>query len=139
MMEMTARQGLLYEITAETWEDRVAHFGDQEYGQPTQTLQLIHWRGGILQETWKRSGARDAVSSYRSLFVSSIAGKGVHKLFRARAQDTTSSALHDFHLGARPKAPVLLPALYVQTFFGGKKPGATAPLSSSWTPRVPTT
>eukprot|EP00439_Symbiodinium_sp_Y106_P039935 s2048_g4.t2 len=76
MMEMTARQGLLYEITAETWEDRVAHFGDQEYGQPTQTLQLIHWRGGILQETWKRSGARDAVSSYRSLFVSSIAGKG---------------------------------------------------------------
>ncbi|CAE6971732.1 unnamed protein product [Symbiodinium sp. CCMP2592] len=52
----------------------------------------------ILQESWKRSGARNDVSSYRPLFVSSLPGKS-----------------------ARKRAPVLLPALYLQAFLRGEK------------------
>ena len=83
--------------------------------------QPLQWRGGILQEAWKRAGARDSASSYRSLFVSSVVGKGFHRLLRARTHPTNNTALHDFHLGARPKAPVLLPAMYVQNFLRWQK------------------
>ena len=83
--------------------------------------QPLQWRGGILQEAWKRTGARDSACSYRSLFVSSVVGKGFHRLLRARTHPTNNTALHDFHLGARPKAPVLLPAMYVQNFLRWQK------------------
>ncbi|CAE7037280.1 unnamed protein product [Symbiodinium sp. CCMP2592] len=83
--------------------------------------QPLHWRGGILQESWKRSGARHDVANYRSLFVSSLPGKGFHRLLRERAGTPMREALHDLQLGAQKRAPVLIPALYLQAFLRGAK------------------
>ena len=78
--------------------------------------QPVQWRGGILQESWKRAGSIDDPNSYRSLFISSQVGKCYHKLLRRRVGSALESALHDFHLGARKNAPVLFPALYIHGF-----------------------
>ena len=78
--------------------------------------QPIQWRGGILQESWKRAGDASCPTSYRSLFISSQVGKCYHKLLRRKAAPCAEQALHEFHLGAKPGAPVLYPALYIQAF-----------------------
>ncbi|CAE6930495.1 unnamed protein product, partial [Symbiodinium sp. CCMP2456] len=78
--------------------------------------QPVQWRGGILQESWKRAGPSDDPQNYRSLFISSQLGKCYHRLLRRRAAPHVSAALHEFHLGAKQRAPVLYPALYVHGF-----------------------
>ncbi|CAE7879862.1 unnamed protein product [Symbiodinium microadriaticum] len=78
--------------------------------------QPVQWRGGILQESWKRAGDASSPTSYRSLFISSQVGKCYHKLLRRKAAPYVEQALHDFHLGAKQGAPVLYPALYIQAF-----------------------
>ncbi|CAE7947475.1 unnamed protein product, partial [Symbiodinium sp. KB8] len=82
----------------------------------TMLCQPIQWRGGILQESWKRAGDASCPTNYRSLFISSQVGKCYHKLLRRKAAPCVEQALHEFHLGAKRHAPVLYPALYVQTF-----------------------
>ncbi|OLP79036.1 hypothetical protein AK812_SmicGene40723 [Symbiodinium microadriaticum] len=81
-----------------------------------QLHQPVQWRGGILQESWKRNGPIDNPANYRSLFISSQVGKCFHKLLRRRAGPIIETALHDFHLGARRQAPVVYPALYIHGF-----------------------
>ncbi|CAE7717929.1 unnamed protein product [Symbiodinium sp. CCMP2592] len=78
--------------------------------------QPLHWRGGILQEMWKRTGSISNVESYRSLYISSLPAKCFHRLLRDRAGPWVETALHPFQMGARKCAPVLLPALYIQAF-----------------------
>ncbi|CAE7022108.1 unnamed protein product [Symbiodinium sp. CCMP2456] len=78
--------------------------------------QPVQWRGGILQESWKRAGPTDDPQNYRSLFISSQLGKCYHRLLRRRAAPHVGAALHEFHLGAKQRAPVLYPALYVHGF-----------------------
>ncbi|CAE7389529.1 unnamed protein product [Symbiodinium sp. CCMP2592] len=78
--------------------------------------QPLHWRGGVLQECWKRSGSKENVDSYRSLYISSLPAKCVHRMLRDRAGQCIEEGLHSFQLGARKQAPVLLPALYIQAF-----------------------
>ncbi|CAE7398742.1 unnamed protein product, partial [Symbiodinium sp. CCMP2456] len=78
--------------------------------------QPVQWRGGILQESWKRAGPIDCPQNYRSLFISSQLGKCYHRLLRRRVAPYVSRGLHEFHLGAKQQSPVLYPALYIQAF-----------------------
>ena len=82
--------------------------------------QPLHWRGGILQEACKGSGTKALATNYRLLYISS--GKCFHKLLRERAGLVIRDALHEFQLGARKQAPVLLLALYIQAFLRAVKP-----------------
>ncbi|CAE7193839.1 ANKRD1 [Symbiodinium sp. CCMP2592] len=90
------------------------HFGRQECGQTVPTKELLE--GGVLQECWKRSGPKESVENYRSLYISSLPAKCVHRLLRDRAGQCIDEGLHSFHMGARRQAPVLLPAMYIQAF-----------------------
>ena len=76
--------------------------------------QPIQWRGGLLQEMWKRSGSQASPDCYRSIFISSHLGKSYHKLLRERAAPFVSQSLHGMHFGAKRRTPVTFPALYVQ-------------------------
>ena len=72
--------------------------------------QPVQWRGGLLQEAFKGSGLPSALDSYRSLFISSIPGKILHKHLRSRMGDLLEKQLGPLHCGARPGAPVTLAA-----------------------------
>ena len=63
--------------------------------------QPLQWRGGLLNEMWKRSGSQASPDCYRSIFISSHLGKCYHKLLRERAVPTVAKALHGMHLGAK--------------------------------------
>ncbi|CAE7779518.1 unnamed protein product [Symbiodinium sp. CCMP2592] len=78
--------------------------------------QPLQWRGGLLYECWKQSGRRCDPTSHRSLFVSSVVGKCLHKLTRRKIQSFVNEGLHEFHLGARRGQPVLYPAAYILSF-----------------------
>ena len=77
--------------------------------------QPLQWRGGLLQEMWKRSGSQATPECYRSIFISSHLGKCYHKLLRERAAPMVADALHGMHLGARKRSPVTFGALYIQS------------------------
>ncbi|CAE7031281.1 unnamed protein product [Symbiodinium sp. CCMP2592] len=78
--------------------------------------QPLQWRGGLLYECWKQSGRRCDPASHRSLFVSSVVGKCLHKLTRRKIQTVVNEGLHEFHLGARRGQPVQYPAAYILSF-----------------------
>ena len=101
--------------------------------------QPLHWRGGILQEAWKRTGARDSACSYRSLFVSSVVGKGFHRLLRARTHPTTTRPCTTSTWGRGPRPRSFSRQCMCRTFCGGKSSGGTVLRLCSWTHRVPTT
>ncbi|CAE7209907.1 unnamed protein product [Symbiodinium microadriaticum] len=75
--------------------------------QPTQ------WRGGILFEAYKNSGAPTMVDNYRSLYISSFLGKAYHKTVRAMIGDEIEQLLHPLHCGTRRASPVSFPAIFV--------------------------
>ena len=75
--------------------------------QPTQ------WRGGILFEAYKNSGASSLVDNYRSLYISSFLGKAYHKTVRAMIGDEIEQLLHPLHCGTRRASPVSFPAIFV--------------------------
>ena len=77
--------------------------------------QPSQWRGGVLYECYKGTGTQDRVEHFRSLYISSFAGKVLHKTMRNKVQDNVESLLHPMHYGSRKGAPVLFPALYVAT------------------------
>ena len=77
--------------------------------------QPSQWRGGFLYECYKGTGTQDRVEHFRSLYISSFAGKVLHKTMRNKVQDNVESLLHPMHYGSRKGAPVLFPALYVAT------------------------
>ena len=75
--------------------------------QPTQ------WRGGVLFEAYKNSGAPSLVDNYRSLYISSFLGKAYHKTVRAMIGDEIEQLLHPLHCGTRRASPVSFPAIFV--------------------------
>ena len=68
--------------------------------------QPIQWRGGLLIEALKRSGAEMTLSGHRSLFVGSVLGKAFHRFVRSRVIGVTEDVLRDTHFGARRGATV---------------------------------
>ena len=73
--------------------------------------QPIQWRGGLLHDCYKGAGSATDPDSYRSLFVSSVAGKMYHRHLRQRLGNFAADNLADLHLGAKKGAPVTLAAL----------------------------
>ena len=53
----------------------------------------MQWRGGILYEAYKPSGAHDQFENFRSLFVSSFLGKAFDKTLRSKLGAETFPAL----------------------------------------------
>ena len=72
--------------------------------------QPVQWRGGVLFEAYKNSGSPSLSENYRSLFVSSVAGKWFHRILRNKATDVVKDVLDPLHCGGRKKRPVVLPA-----------------------------
>ena len=75
--------------------------------------QPLQWRGGILFAAWKQSGERSSMDSHRSLFVSSLLGKSLHRLVKDKVETQIATALHPLHMGSRKGAPVTFPAMYI--------------------------
>ncbi|CAE7580998.1 unnamed protein product [Symbiodinium sp. CCMP2592] len=75
--------------------------------------QPLHWRGGTLFAAWKGSGERSNPDSHRSLFVSNILGKCLHKVYKSKTTDCTGQSFHGMHLGSKRGAPVTFPALLI--------------------------
>ncbi|CAE7378412.1 grxB [Symbiodinium sp. CCMP2456] len=75
--------------------------------------QPLQWRGGLLYEAYKGTGTQARVENFRSLFISSFAGKALHKALRRKVQTCVEDTLHPLHFGPRKGAPVLFPAIYV--------------------------
>eukprot|EP00439_Symbiodinium_sp_Y106_P058806 s516_g8.t1 len=75
--------------------------------------QPLQWRGGILFAAWKQSGERSSMDSHRSLFVSSLLGKSLHRLVKDKVEAQIATALHPLHMGSRKGAPVTFPAMYI--------------------------
>ena len=74
----------------------------------------IQWRGGQLYECYKGTGKSSLPQNYRSLYISSVVGKGLHKLRRQRVPANTQSTFHDLQCGTRPGVAVTVPELMVQ-------------------------
>ena len=68
--------------------------------------QPVQWRGGTLFAAYKGSGCTKNAANYRSLFVSSAAGKVYHRLVRQRLVPYACEHLGSCHLGAKPGSPV---------------------------------
>ena len=80
-------------------------------------LKLLHpvsWTGGVLFELYKGSGAHQLMENHRSIFLSSCAGKPLHRILRAKVTAEVGQTLDGLHCGSRPHAPVTLPALAIQ-------------------------
>ncbi|CAE7257034.1 unnamed protein product [Symbiodinium sp. CCMP2592] len=77
--------------------------------------QPLQWRGGVLYEAYKRSGHAWLPENHRSLYISSFAGKALHKAMRAKTEAGVNALLHPLHCGTRQGLPVLYPSLYVVT------------------------
>ena len=75
--------------------------------------QPLQWRGGVLYSAWKRSGDRSHADSHRSLFVSNLLAKSLHRLMKDKVAATLEATLHPLHLGSRRGAPVTFPAMYI--------------------------
>ncbi|CAE7735994.1 RTase [Symbiodinium sp. CCMP2592] len=75
--------------------------------------QPLQWRGGILHSAWKQSGPIENPSNHRSLFVSSLLGKTLHRALRDKAQGCFGEVLHDIHFGMKKGAPVTFGAQYI--------------------------
>ena len=102
--------------------------------------QPLQWRGGVLHAAWKGGGNRAKADTHRSLFVSSLLGKALHRLCKTKATGITESVLHGLHLGSKKGCPVVFPAMYILDTSGGLLcPEAIQPRSSSSTPQPLTT
>ena len=78
--------------------------------------QCVQWRGGILTEAYKQSGLVSDVTSYRSLFISSMPGKAYHRILRSKIIKNADNMLADTHFGARAGASVVIPSQIVVLF-----------------------
>ena len=63
---------------------------------------------GFLTMAWKKKGDQSVCSSYRSLLVSSHAGKVIHRALRSHQSTLYESYLQNEQLGGRRKIPVTL-------------------------------
>ena len=70
--------------------------------------QPAQWKGGILFDMYKGQGSAD-VASFRSLFISSLPAKAMHRILRSRLRGTMDDTLHELHCGSAKGRPVSLP------------------------------
>ena len=88
---------------------RAAQSGAGRDGQATHALMMksamrlrqpIHWRGGTPFDAWKGSGEACRPESYRSLFVSKLLGKCLHKIYKSKVCGVVTKAFNNngFHL-----------------------------------------
>ena len=75
--------------------------------------QPLQWRGGVLFEMYKQSGAQCEAASHRSIYISSFIAKALHRVMRNKVAEETEAFLHPLHCGTRPGMPVLFPSLFV--------------------------
>ena len=75
--------------------------------------QPLQWRGGVLFEMYKQSGAQCETASHRSIYISSFIAKALHRVMRNKVAEETEAFLHPLHCGTRPGMPVLFPSLFV--------------------------
>ena len=73
--------------------------------------QLFQWKGGLLYESYKKSGSAEMLESYRPLYIAIAPEKLFHKVLRGRMNDLTTSRLGGLHCGAKAGSPVLAPSL----------------------------
>lgn len=71
-------------------------------------MEPIEFKGGRLTTAWKRKGPQSSCASYRSLLVSSHAGKACHRTLRDLHTNAYERALEPDQLGGRKGMPVTL-------------------------------
>ena len=76
-------------------------------------LQPAQWRGGVLQDAYKGKGCESELASFRSLFISSIAGKSMHKITRTKLRPTVNANMHELHCGIASGKAVTVPTAAV--------------------------
>lgn len=74
---------------------------------------LLH-KGGLLVSAWKRKGAQQDCSSYRSLLISSHVGKTLHRAIREQQSTIYESFIQRSQIGGRKKVPVGLGVHHVR-------------------------
>ena len=68
--------------------------------------QPIQWRGGVLHAAYKGAGPTNIAANFRSLFVSSTAGKSYHRLMRGKMTPAAQRQLGPCHFGVKAGSPV---------------------------------
>ncbi|CAE7754403.1 Pol, partial [Symbiodinium sp. CCMP2456] len=81
--------------------------------------QPLQWRGGVLYSAWKRAGNPAMAESHRSLFISSLLGKSLHRLMKDKVAHNIENSLHPLHMGSRRGAPVTYPAMAILSHLRG--------------------
>ena len=76
---------------------------------------LAH-KGGIVLPIWKGKQGKDQCASFRSILLSSSAGKVMHKSLRTKQLDLYQRFLHPQQLGGRTGVPVVLGSHFVRAF-----------------------
>lgn len=74
---------------------------------------LLH-KGGLLVSAWKKKGAQQECSSYRSLLISSHVGKTLHRTIREQQSSIYEQFLQRSQIGGRKKVPVGLGVHHVR-------------------------
>ena len=74
---------------------------------------LLH-KGGLLVSAWKKKGAQNECSSYRSLLISSHVGKTLHRTIREQQSSIYENFLQRSQIGGRKKVPVGLGVHHVR-------------------------
>lgn len=74
---------------------------------------LLH-KGGLLVSAWKRKGAQQECSSYRSLLISSHVGKTLHRVIREQQSSLYECFLQRSQIGGRKQVPVGLGVHHVR-------------------------
>ena len=74
---------------------------------------LLH-KGGLLVSAWKRKGAQQECSSYRSLLISSHVGKTLHRVIREQQSSLYECFLQRSQIGGRKRVPVGLGVHHVR-------------------------
>ena len=83
-----------------------------------QIQQPIHWKGGILFQTFKQSGLQELMDNYRSLYISSLPGKLMHRVLRQKFAGEANQGLYGLHCGAKAGSPVTTPSLALHLLKG---------------------
>ena len=71
--------------------------------------QPLQWKGGILFECFKGKGSAAEMANFRSLFISSLPAKAMHRIMRSRLRAAVEDTMHELHCGVCKGRPVVLP------------------------------
>ena len=76
----------------------------------------LEHKGGLLIPIWKGKMSKDLCAAFRSILISSTAGKAMHKALRSKQSEIYYQHLHPQQLGGRKYIPVGLGSHFLRAF-----------------------